>query len=148
MAIGTFNFYNTGKEALLSDNLDQINWVNDTIVAVLLTTSYTPQATHTAYSDVSANVVSMSDYAPVVLSSKTSVRSNGIILWDCANIDYGATVTLSAKTLVLVKRASGVLAPTDQLIGYVDLNTDGPTAVASSTSAAFAINTPNGLFSV
>lgn len=146
MAVGTFQLYSTGKEALTADNANNINWASDTIVAVLLGTGYTPAITHSVYSDISTNIIADVGYAPAVVSGKTSVRTADKILWDCADISFGDPVTLSAKWMVLVKRAAGALAGTDQLIGYVDLNTANGTAVATSTNAIFQVNTTNGLF--
>lgn len=148
MAAGSFTLYNTGKEALLADNANQINWASDTIVAILLGTGYTPANTHSTYADVSASEIADVGYAPVVLTGKTSVNTAGTILWDCADISFGTNVSLSAKYVVLVKRAGGALAGTDQLIGRCDLNTANGTAVVSSTNSTFAINTPSGLFDV
>lgn len=146
MAVGTFQLYSTGKEALTADNANQINWASDTIVAVLAGVGYTPAITHSVYSDVSANIIADAGYAPAVLTGKTSTRTLDKILWDCADISFGDPVTLSAKWLVIVKRAGGALAGTDQLIGYVDLNTATGSSVASSVNAVFQVNTSNGLF--
>lgn len=148
MAIGTFTLYNTGKEALLTDNAGSIDWAADTVVAVLLSNTYTPALTHSTFADISATQISDVGYAPVALTGKSSVRASGVITFDCDNISYGSSVTIAAKYLVVVKRAAGALASTDQLIGYIDLNTDSTSAVASSTTASFAINTPTGLFDV
>ena len=148
MSVGNYTLYNTGKEALLTDNANQITWATDTIVAVLLGNGYTPAATHSTYADISAQVIADAGYAPVVLTGKTSVNTAGTILWDCADISFGTNVSLTAKYVVFVKRAGGSLTGTDQLIGYCNLNTTSGTATVSSTNSVFAVNTPNGLFDV
>jgi hypothetical protein len=148
MSVGNYTLYNTGKEALLTDNANQITWATDTIVAVLLGNGYTPAATHSTYADISAHVIADAGYAPVVLTGKTSVNTAGTILWDCADISFGTNVSLTAKYVVFVKRAGGSLTGTDQLIGYCNLNTTSGTATVSSTNSVFAVNTPNGLFDV
>jgi hypothetical protein len=148
MAVGNFTLYNTGKEALLTDNANQVDWANDTIVAVLLGNGYTPLLTHSTYADISAQITTSPDYNPVVVTSKTSARSGGTILWDCANISYGDPVTITAKYVVIVKRTGGALTGTDQLIGYCDLDNTNGTATVSSTNAVFAVNTTNGLFDI
>lgn len=145
MAVGTFTLVNTGKEALTTDNANQINWASDTIVAVLLGAGYTPSATHSTYADISANVISDVGYAPVVLTNKTSVRTADKILWDCDDVSFGSNVSLTAKYVYFVKRAGGALTGTDQLIGYCDLNV-GAGLTVSSVNSTFQINTPNGLF--
>ena len=147
MAVGTFTLVNTGKEALLTDNANQINWASDTIVAVLANASYAPAATHSTYADISTNIITDVGYAPVALTNKTSVRTNGTILWDCDDISFGTNVTLTAKYLAIFKRAAGALASTDQFIGYVDLNV-GAGLSASSTNSDFRLNTTSGLFDI
>lgn len=146
MAVGNFTLYNTGKEALLTDNANQITWATDTIVAVLLGNGYTPAATHSTWADVSAQHVTGTNYAPVALSGKTSVRSTGTILWDCDDINFGANVTVTAKYVAIVKRVGGSLTGTDQLIGYCDLENASGSATVSSTNSTFQVNTTSGLF--
>lgn len=145
MAVGTFTLVNTGKEALTADNANQINWASDTIVAVLLGTGYTPALTHSTYADVSANIIADAGYAPAVLANKTSVRTTDKILWDCDDISFGSSVSLTAKYVAIFKRAAGALTGTDQFIGYCDLNV-GAGLTVSSTNSTFQVNTPNGLF--
>lgn len=148
MAVGNFTLYNTGKEALLTDNANQITWATDTIVAVLLGSGYTPAATHSTWADLSAQHVTGTNYAPVALTDKTSTRTGGTILWDCDDINFGGNVTVTAKYVAIVKRVGGSLTGTDQVIGYCDLdNTSGSTTV-SSTNSTFQVNTTNGLFDV
>ena len=146
MAVGNFTLYNAGKEALLTDNGTQITWATDTIVAVLLGSAYTPAATHVTWSEVSAQHVTGTNYAPVVLSGKTSARSGATILWDCDDINFGANVTVTAKYVAIVKRAAGALAGSDQLIGYCDLENASGSATVSSTNSTFQVNTTAGLF--
>ena len=148
MAVGNFTLYNTGKEALLTDNANQITWASDTIVAVLLGAGYTPAATHTQWSDVSAQHVTGTNYAPVALANKTSTRSSGTILWDCDDINFGANVTVTAKYIAIVKRVGGSLTGTDQLIGYCDLDNASGSATVSSTNSTFQVNTTSGLFDI
>jgi hypothetical protein len=148
MTVGNFTLYNTGKEALLTDNANQVTWATDTVVAVLLGAAYTPAATHSTWADVSAQHVTGTNYAPVALANKTSTRSGGTILWDCDDINFGGTVTVTAKYVAIVKRAGGALSSTDQLLGYCDLNTTSGSATVSSTNSTFQVNTTSGLFDV
>lgn len=148
MAVGNFTLYNTGKESLITDNANQIDWANDTIVAVLLSPSYTPSLAHSTWADLSATQIADAGYAPVVLTGKTSVLSAGKVLWDCADINFGSNVTLTAKYVAIVKRAAGALAGTDRIIGYCDLNDASGSATVGSINSTFQVNTPNGLFEV
>jgi hypothetical protein len=147
MAVGAFTLLNTGKEALTTDNANQINWVSDTIVGVLVTQAHTPALTHSTYADISANITADANYAPAVVTGKTCVRTADKILWDCDNVSFGDPVTITAKYLYWVKRAGGALTGTDQLIGYVDLNV-GAGLSGSSTNSLFRVNTPDGLFEI
>lgn len=148
MAIGTFTLYNSGKEALLTDNAGQVDWVADNIQAVLLTAAYTPDVTHSTWANLSANHASGTNYAPKDLTNKTVVRTGATILWDCDDINFGSAVTVTAKYMAIVKRAGASLASTDVLIGYVDLDNASTSATVSSTNAVFQVNTTNGLFDV
>jgi hypothetical protein len=147
MAIGTLVLTTAGKEALLSDNASSITWTSATVRAVLLTAAYTPDVDHSAFSNISANQITDVGYSAVTLSNKTSNVVGGKILWDCDNISFGNTVTLTAKYLALVNQAGGSLSASDIYLGYIDLNVGaGQSAVSSNSS--FVINTPNGLFEV
>lgn len=148
MAVGNYTLYNTGKEALLTDNANQITWLSDTIVAVLVDATYTPAATHSTWNDVVANHSTGTNYAPIVVSGKTSVQTAGTILWDCADVDFGSTVTIATKYIVFLKRAGGTLATSDQLIGWCDLDTTSGSSTVSSTNSEFVVNTTNGLFDI
>ena len=148
MTVGNFTLYNTGKEALLTDNANQVTWATDTIVAVLLGAAYTPAATHSTWADVSAQHVTGTNYTPVTLTNKTSTRTGGVILWDCDDLNFGSNVTVAAKYVAIVRRTGGALTTNDQLIGYCDLNTTSGTATVSSTNSTFQVNTTSGLFDV
>lgn len=148
MPVGNFTLYNTGKEALLTDNANQITWATDTVVAVLLGAGYTPSATHSTWADTSTQHVTGTNYAPIVVTGKTSARSGGTILWDCDDVNFGSNVTVTAKYVAFVKRAGGALTSTDQLIGYGDLDTTNTSATVSSTNSTFQVSTTNGLFDV
>lgn len=148
MAVGNYNLYNSGKEALLTDNVNQIIWATDTIVAVLVDATYTPAATHSTWNDVLVHHSTGTNYDPVVVSGKTSVQTAGTILWDCADVDFGNTVTITTKYIVFLKRAAGALATSDQLIGWCDLDTTSGSDTVSSTNSTFIVNTTNGLFDI
>lgn len=148
MAAGLCILYDNGFLNIINDN---VNLSSDTLLAILVKSTYTPvKGTHATYADVSAHECDDVGYAPVVLTSKSFTlidgATNGEILVDCANISFGSSVTLTGKYIVIVKRAGGSLASTDKLVAYGDLNTSGGSV--SSTSSNFDVNTPNGLFSV
>lgn len=147
MASGTFTFYHQGK---LNNHDGVIDVVNDTIVCVLLAAAYTPDAAaHATYADISANEIADADYAPeVVTNIASTIDGSGTVLVDSDDISFGNPVTIEAKYAAFVQRAGASLASTDRLLGYVDLNTDSGTATVQSTSSAFSVLTPNGLYSL
>ncbi len=68
-------FYNKGKHLLA---LQQLNWVTDTMVLMLVTPSYVPDpATHNFVSNVT-NELSGSGYARAVLTSRAITRNDGV----------------------------------------------------------------------
>lgn len=144
----TFNLYLTGKEALITDNPGQISWANDTIVAVLLKPGYVFNQNHSTWADISAYQITDPDYAPVVVTGKTSTLVTTKVRWGCNTISFGNPVTISAKTIVLLKRAGASLAASDQLICAGDLNDANSSAVVSSTSDVFQVTVGNGLFDI
>jgi hypothetical protein len=147
MAIGNLVLTNVGKEALVADNANQINWTGGTVKAVLLTAAYTPDTAHSTFADISANEITDVGYAQAALTNKTCVRTANKVLWDCDNISFGTNVSLTAKYLALVYQAGGSVAAGDLYIGYIDLNV-GAGLSATSSNASFGVNTPNGLFDI
>lgn len=141
MAAGNFTFYNNSKLVLLNGTVDP---VNDNIVVALLTSSYTPSASHSTWSDVSSNECADEDYAQKTLTSASYSESAGVVTYDAADTSFGDPVSITAKYAVYAKGTTGSLTGTDVIIGYVDLNSGGGSA--SSTSSVFSVNSPNGLF--
>ena len=142
MAVGNFTLYNTVGVICFEQEIFGQTKVN------LLRPSYTPSLAHSTWADLSATQIADAGYAPVVLTGKTSVLSAGKVLWDCADINFGSNVTLTAKYVAIVKRAAGALAVTDRIIGYCDLNDTSGSATVGSINSTFQVNTPNGLFEV
>lgn len=141
MAAGAFTFFNAGKLAILNGTVDLDT---DNIVVALASASYTPSATHSAWSDVSANECADTDYAQKTLGTVTLIESGGTVTYDAADISFGTSVDITAKYAVFVKGTTGALAAGDLLIGYVDLKSGG--GAANSTNSVFSVNTPNGIF--
>ena len=114
---------------------------SDTIVAVLLSASYTPgRTTHSLWSDVSAYEVSGTGYSAggSALANKTMTHSSGTGTWDADDVSW-ATATLTAKYVVLVRRAGVSLVSGDLLIGYMDLNTASGSATVNPSGAALTV---------
>ena len=138
--MGDFTFYNSGKLRSLNGEIAH----TDTIVCVLLADTYTPDATHSTYADVSGSEIEDEDYDPQVVSNLAFTESAGTVTLDCDDISFGSDVSIEAKYAVFVRRDGASLAEGDFLLGYVDLNTSGGTV--SSTNSTFSVNTPNGVY--
>lgn len=110
-----------------------IDFLTDTIMAMLLDNAYTPTAAHDALDDVSAQEVNAGtypDYARQTLASKTITQDGSLrTVFDAADVDFGNAVTISARYMMLFKD-SGV-AGTSYLLGYIDLNSGGSANVSS-----------------
>lgn len=139
MAAGNFIPYTINMTDVLESG--GIDLDSDTIVAVLLSASYTPgRTTHSLWSDVSAYEVTGTNYSAggVALANKTMTHSGGTGTWDADDVSW-TTATLTAKYVALVRRAGGSLVSGDLLIGYMDLNTAGGSSTVSSTNSTFAV---------
>jgi len=130
---------------------DQIANVEDflgaPVTAVLVDTAQVPdRATENAYSAISANECSDVDYAQVALTGKTIAVEGDRVRFNCAKIDFGASVSISARYLYLVFGTAGSLVAGDRILGHIDLTGTGN---ASSVSAEFSVTPPaTGLFEV
>lgn len=135
MAAGAFVPYDSFVYNVFKGNIDV---ENDTITAALLDNAYTPNTTtHTQWSHVSAYEVNSGtypDYSSKPVTCTVSQDGSYRTVIDGTNVDYGDSVTISARYLVLYDNTHA----NDLLIGYVDLNSGGSTNV-SSTSDDFDI---------
>jgi len=151
MAVGAFTFTDPGFLACMKGTIDL---ENDTIVAVLVDNAQTPSVVNDdVYSDISTNECSDSDYTgswaeglTITGLTWTSPSSRNFKL-DGAAMDFGNSVTISARYLYVVRRAGGTLVAGDLIVGFMDLN-DGGGANVSSTNGDFDVdwNAANGLF--
>lgn len=133
MAAGPVEVYHNG---LLKVATNDIDFVADTMVAMLLDTAHTPSlTTHEFISDVVANECGDVDYGRQTLASKTVALAGGKLVFDAADVDYGNAVTISARYLVIAKNTGS--DTTSPLLFICDLNTGGGNL--SSTSADFDV---------
>ena len=80
-----------------------------------------------------------------MLSGTGFSEAAGVVTFDCADIVFGTSVTLSGRYLVLVHQEGVSLAATDRLIGYMDLDDTGGNI--SSTGSNFIVRwNENGVF--
>lgn len=135
MAADTPVFYRLAYTSIMNGD---INLEDDSYRAVLVTSSYTPDVTHDAWSDISANEASGTGYTANGNSATLTVsESSGTITVDMDDQSW-ATSTITAKYLVVMRDAddNGTIASTDLPIFYIDLNTSGS---LSSVGATFSV---------
>ena len=141
MSAGNFTFYNAFKLSLAKAEVDLDT---NTFKAVLLTSSYTPNvASQSILSDISGNIISDSDYVAQTLGSVTVTESGGTVTFDSADINFGSSVTITAKYLALYDDISG----NDKLVVYVDLDTGGGSVSSTSSTFQVTINA-SGIFTL
>ena len=144
MAVGAFTLYNSAKKDVVDGTIDVDT---DTIKAILVTTAYTPAATHSTYADVSADECADGDYAAQTLANAAVTEAAGTVTVDADDVSYGSAVSIAARYIVLVKQAGGGLVAGDKLLGYMDLDDTGNNV--RSTSSAFVVRWhANGLFTL
>ena len=139
MSAGNWTFYNDFKEKLAKAEIDLDNY---TLKCLLTTSSYTPSATHSQLSDIT-NEVTDSDYARQTLGSVTVTETGGTVTFDCADISFGSSVTITGKYAVLYDDT----ATNDPLIVYVDLDTGGGSVSSTSSTFQITINA-SGVFTL
>lgn len=143
MAVGPFLTHDTGLAALLSTD----DWTTDAYYAVLATTTESPdRAAQIDYEDILAECAD-ADYDQVALAGKAVAVNSTKIRFTCNKITFGASVTISARYLYILKGTAATPATSDKIIGYIDLDGAGN---LSSVNAEFSFtpNATNGLFEV
>lgn len=144
MAGGDFINY---TEALLAIETGLIDLDGSTIVATLHSASYTPNNdTDATWADVSASELATAGgytQGGQALSSITVARSGAAVIFDAANVVWNPA-TLTAKYVVLTKRAGGSLVSGDLLIGYAELEVGG--TVSPSGAALTVAWNAGGIF--
>lgn len=115
------------------------NLSTDTVQIALLSSTYVPDANVNAtWNDVSSYEVIGSGYAQggQVVTGKLWTAVGGTVSFAAQSVLWpGATIT--ARYLVLVRRAGTGLSPSDRLICFRDLTGGGD---ASSNGATFQVN--------
>lgn len=131
MAAGTITAFDSFVYHMAQGN---IAYLTNTICAALLNNNYTPvTSVHDAWDDVSSHVCTSGDYAVTYLSSRTITQdSSKRTVFDAADVDYGDSVSISARYMVIYKDSG--TPSTSYLLWYVDLNDGGSEEVESSSS--------------
>ena len=144
MAADAWLIYHSAKE-YIGDNTIDLD--NDTFVCDLVTSAYTPSlSTHTAKSDLGANIVSGNGYASDTLVV-TWVQSGGTVTFDSDDATYTASGgSITARYAVIWDDTT--TSPVDALLCYSLLDnapadvsvTDGNTlTVQMNASGVFTL---------
>ena len=145
MAVSVFKMHHNGLLKICDQSID---FVNDTIYAILVDNAHTPAvATEDFVDDIVANECSDGDYSRLNLTSQAITLTGGKIRFDAAQMDFGSAVTISARYLYIAKNAGGADSA-NAIIGHFDLNDGGSTNV-SSTSSDFKVDFhANGMYEI
>jgi|TARA_B100001540_G_scaffold303649_1_gene312490 hypothetical protein len=137
MAAGNWTFYNDFKEHLAKADVD---CNADTFKCVLMTSGYTPSATHSTLSDLT-NICADSDYSAQTLANIAVTETGGTVKFDADDISFGSSVSITAKYAAIYDDTHA----SDALMCYVDLDTGGGSV--SSTNSTFQLTlSANGVW--
>lgn len=143
MAAGNFQAYEKGLLAMLDGSVD---FDTDVLQAILLTNAHTVDVVNDQFvSNVTAEECADGDYARQAIAGNALSIVSGAVRFDCNDIDFGNTVTISARYLVIAKDTN--VDASDQLLFICDLNTGGGNL--SSTSGDFDITiNASGIYNI
>jgi hypothetical protein len=145
MTVGAFALYGLAKEEIIAGT---IALASDDFSAILVGSSYTPDlAADETYADVSAHEASGAGYTTggIDIGSIGVSRVGAVVTLDSAVTLAWPASSITAKYLVLVRRAGVSLAPTDRLLGVLNLNTNGGSVHTAGGTLEVQWN-PNGIY--
>jgi hypothetical protein len=131
--------YNSYRQEELNNT---VALVTDTIKVMLVTSTYTPLATHSKRNQVTNEVVGAGyTSGGITLGTKSITVVGGQARFIAANVTW-STATITARGAVIYKDTGD--PANDNLVGYVDFVTD-----QSSTNGDFTINwSANGVLTL
>lgn len=135
MAAGAWVMYDTGKLDLFDEDFvtDDHHWQ-------LALTGYTPATTHSTWNDVVASVCADGDYVAQNATTESTANASGTITVDIGDVDFGNTVTITAKYLILVQGTVAAVTTASRLVGYCDLDTGGGSPASTAGNYDITIN--------
>ncbi len=148
MAADAWKVYNKAKEYIGDGTID-LDAGDAYFSVVLLTSSYTPALTHSAYSDISGTEVSNGNGYTTggdILASSTWTESSGTVTFDSADPSWTASGgSIVARYAVLVHIAAGSSVPQtgDKIIAYCLLD-NAPANVTAVSGADLTIQLAAG----
>ena len=146
MSVGQVQAYDHMMERL-SQNAD-VQWDVTTTgnwAWLLVKDTYTPADTHTTVANLGVagtDWINTGDGAPLERGSTSVAIDNnvGVIEFKAGNANFGSSVTIVAKYLVLAQADSTGVLSTDLILFYQDLSQEGGSAQSSSSD--FIVNAP------
>lgn len=134
--------YNSFKE-YLGDGTFDMN--SDTFKIMLLTSSYTPAATHTVLADVSGNEITGTGYTAggATLASVTWTSASGTTTFDAADVTW-SNATFTCRYAVIYKSGTAN-ARVNPLVKVFDFTTDkscsnGPFTISFNASGILTLS--------
>jgi hypothetical protein len=116
---GAFNLYNSAIKDFLDGTQD---WDTDAHRLVLLTSAYTPDASHDTYSDISTHECSDPDYTAQDMAGETVTIVGNESVCDANDVSFGSDVDITARYAAIVVGTVAGATGTDRLVGYLLLN--------------------------
>jgi hypothetical protein len=110
--------YDSGLELVADGTLD---WAADTVAGVLVDNTYTYDAAHDTYSDITGELTDAS-YASIAVPSKSVAVESSIAIFKAGALDYDTLDNETPAGLILVHVTTGTAAApdaTDELIGFI-----------------------------
>lgn len=149
MPVGPVTKYNQLEKQLFDTANRQWNdAATGNIMFCLVTSGYTPSATHTTTANLGANLISTGDGATRVAATALAIDNTttpGTTYYDSADATWGSSVTITAKYMVAVQpvTANTFDSSTSKLLFYVDLDTTSTSSSVTSTTSSFTVVAPS-----
>ncbi len=139
MAAGPFDVYEIALNKILKADID-LN--DDTYGAMLLLTAHTPNlSTHAFVTDIVGDECGDGDYARQAITGNAMLGPTaGESFFDCDNIDFGNSVTIGARYLVIYRNIGPDVDATSEVCFICDLNSpSGPDLESTAGNFDIAI---------
>ena len=145
MTVGIFQSHDVGLAALLGAG----NWITDNHYAILVKSGQTVVPAGAIQSDIIGNVCDDAGYGHIDLTGEAINIRVTRVRFDCAKINFGATVTLSGRYVYILNGTAAGSGAGDVVIGCIDLRTENDGDV-SSVAAEFSYDpaATEGLFEI
>ncbi|UTW56182.1 hypothetical protein [Kordiimonas sp. SCSIO 12610] len=142
MSVGPFQVFDETIEAMGKGTLGDLTATS--LTAVLLDASYSADlSNHAAFADISGNQITGGTYAPLNITGAVYNDITGGFNFDTADISWGLNATIpDCRYLAIVVGDSTSLAPSNLVIGFQDLITEGGSV--SATNGEFTVQAPAG----